>query len=211
MTAVFEEVVANDVALHDSSSLPPAPDDPFTVLVCTLADVADPGGVAARGVPPSRPALRRASPRAARRGRPKTRSGPPVSCTAPRSRPRSWRSRPPACAILRGTSDDFDACGASMLDEWAADSARADARHAGEGAFAPSGAQEPRRRRFWARGLEHRTVCSRRLSADFRRIASSLLLRILQYPSSSLLALLGTRRKYSVRKPFGALEPMPFA
>jgi len=42
--------------------------------------------------------------------------------------------------------------------------------------------------------LERQTVCSRRLSADFRRIASSLLLRIPQYPSSSLLALLGTRR-----------------
>ncbi|HVH43809.1 MAG TPA: hypothetical protein VM925_15760, partial [Labilithrix sp.] len=46
---------------------------------------------------------------------------------------------------------------------------------------------------------------SLRLSADFRRIASSLLLQILQYLSSSLLALLGTRRKYSVRKPFVAL------
>ncbi|HVH44875.1 MAG TPA: hypothetical protein VM925_21125 [Labilithrix sp.] len=52
---------------------------------------------------------------------------------------------------------------------------------------------------------ERKTVCSRRLSADFRRIASSLLLKILQYPSSSLLALLGTRRKDSVRKPFFAL------
>jgi len=53
--------------------------------------------------------------------------------------------------------------------------------------------------------LERQTVCSRRLSADFRRIASSLLLRIPQYPSSSLLALLETQRKYSVRKPFVAL------
>ena len=54
-------------------------------------------------------------------------------------------------------------------------------------------------------GLEHQSVCSRRLFADFRRIASSLLLRIREYPSSSLLALLGTRRKYSVRKLIGAL------
>jgi hypothetical protein len=51
--------------------------------------------------------------------------------------------------------------------------------------------------------LEHRTGYSRRLSADLRRIASSLLLRILQYPSSSLLTLLGSRRKYSVRNLFG--------
>ena len=41
--------------------------------------------------------------------------------------------------------------------------------------------------------LERQAVCSRRLSADFRRIASSL------------LALLGARRKSSVRKPLVAL------
>src|SRR5690242_3103206 len=58
------------------------------------------------------------------------------------------------------------------------------------------------------RALEHQSVCSRRLSADFRRIASSLLLRIPQYPSSSLLALLGTRRKYSVHKLIGALAAL---
>jgi hypothetical protein len=53
--------------------------------------------------------------------------------------------------------------------------------------------------------LEHQSVYSRRLSADLRRIASSLLLQILQYLSSSLLALLAARHKYSVRKLIGAL------
>ena len=56
-----------------------------------------------------------------------------------------------------------------------------------------------------ARTQEHRTVCSRRDSADLRRIASLLLLRIPRYPSSSRLALLATRRNHSVRKLFGAL------
>ena len=39
MAPVFDEIVASEVP-RETTSLPPVPDDPFTVLVCTLADVA---------------------------------------------------------------------------------------------------------------------------------------------------------------------------
>lgn len=48
-------------------------------------------------------------------------------------------------------------------------------------------------------------ICSRRLSDDFLRWASLLLLAIHEYRSAARLAQLGTRRKNSVRKSFGAL------
>lgn len=102
-----------------ASSAPPGPADPFTSLVCTLADVAIGEGAAhvAALLPrllldgrideaPSDVAevLRDAG----------IAEGHGVSAgfaaiTA------AWR------AILRGTSDDFGACGGAMLDEWAAD------------------------------------------------------------------------------------------
>lgn len=105
--------------LHDSTVLPVAPDDPFTLLVCTLADVAI--GAGSPYVASLLPALlldgRLPEPlsesladtlRAAGiwDGAEVTPSFIAVT--------RAWS------AILHGTSDDFSACGPSMLDEWAA-------------------------------------------------------------------------------------------
>ncbi len=148
-TPVFEEVAANDVSVHDSSVLPPAPDDPFTVLVCTLADVAIGAGsphVAALlpgllfdGRLPeildadAADALRESGLWDGARVAPEF-----VAVTS------AW------CAILRGTSDDFDACGSSMLDEWAADLL---ARLLAAPAKAPSLRQELRSRGVAAFGL----------------------------------------------------------
>src|SRR5262249_35157727 len=52
--------------------------------------------------------------------------------------------------------------------------------------------------------LEHRTGCSRRLSADFRRIASLLLLRI--PPVSVVVAPRAARNSAAVLNLFGALD-----
>lgn len=119
-TPVFdEEVVASEVPC-ETTSLPPAPDDPFTMLVCTLADVAISAG--SPHIASLLPGLlfdgRVSEPidgatadalRAAGLWDGNDVSPAFVAVTA------AWR------AILRGTSDDFDACGAAMLDEWAAD------------------------------------------------------------------------------------------
>jgi hypothetical protein len=119
MTPMFEETAAS-VSPLDSSSLPPASDDPFTLLVCTLTDVAIGAGS---------PHVASLLPGLLFDGRlPELLDGPTdqalraagiwdgaavtpafVRVTA------AWRS------ILRGTSDDFDACGPAMLDEWASD------------------------------------------------------------------------------------------
>lgn len=116
----FDELPESAIVTHDSSGLPPAPDDPFTVLVCTLADVAIQAGspnVASLlpgllfdgrlpdSLDPDVIEALRASGLWDGRGI----SDAFVTTTG------AWR------AILRGTSDDFDACGAAMLDEWASD------------------------------------------------------------------------------------------
>jgi len=119
LTPVFDEVVASDVP-RETSSLPPAPDDPFTVLVCTLADVAIgagsphiasllPGLLFDGRVPEPLDAGAAAALRAAGIWDGNAVAPAFVEVTA------AWR------AILRGTSDDFDACGAAMLDEWASE------------------------------------------------------------------------------------------
>jgi len=107
----------------DSSSTalpPPPPDDAFTSFVCALADVAIGCGAsdAAAMLPPllldgvlaagvngdAAQALAQAG--IAQDG---------ALTGAFRAQIDAWR------AILRGTSDDFGACGGAMLDEWAAD------------------------------------------------------------------------------------------
>ena len=114
----FEEIP--DVPSFDSSALPPAPDDPFTTLVCTLADVAIhagapnvaavlPGLLFDGRLPDVLDADVEGALRAAGFWDGREVSPAFVATTA------AWR------AILRGTSDDFDACGAAMLDEWASD------------------------------------------------------------------------------------------
>ncbi|MBX3213776.1 MAG: hypothetical protein KF850_17180 [Labilithrix sp.] len=104
----------------DSSALPPAPDDPFIVLVCTLADVAIAAG--SPHVASLLPGLlydgRLPEPLDAEAADALRAAGVlEGSSVAPAfiAVTSAWS------AILRGTSDDFDACGASMLDEWAAD------------------------------------------------------------------------------------------
>jgi hypothetical protein len=116
----FEEVPETPIVTHDSSALPPAPDDPFTVLVCMLADVAIqagspnvasllPGLLFDGRLPDTIDADVLDALRAAGLWDGREIAGTFVTTTC------AWR------AILRGTSDDFDACGAAMLDEWASD------------------------------------------------------------------------------------------
>ena len=118
-TPVFEEVVASEIP-RETTSLPPAPDDPFTVLVCTLADVAIsagsphvasllPGLLFDGRLPESLDGSAEDALRSAGLWDGSEVAPSFIAVTA------AWR------AILRGTSDDFDACGAAMLDEWASD------------------------------------------------------------------------------------------
>ncbi|GEM_PF-1365491 len=148
---VFETIPPEESAAAriDSSALPPAPDDPFTVLVCTLADVAIQAG--APRVAAILPGLlfdgRLPEPldadlaEALRQAGLLEGNGVAQSFVATAS---AWR------AILRGTSDDFGACGAAMLDEWASDLL---ARLVGAPASAPTFRQELRTRGVAAFGL----------------------------------------------------------
>jgi hypothetical protein len=102
------------------TALPPPPDDPFVVLVHTLADVALAEG--SPHVASLLPALlfegrldRDLHPGAMRalEDAGAVAGGQPTGAFAATTR--AWS------AILRGASDDFTACGTAMLDEWAAD------------------------------------------------------------------------------------------
>jgi hypothetical protein len=149
VTPVFEEVAANDTLPRDSTQLPPAPDDPYTVLVCMLADVAI--GAGSAHVASLLPGLlfdgRLPEPLEADAGEALRAAGiwdgaevaPGFVAVT-----RAWR------AILRGTSDDFSACGESMLDEWASDLL---ARLLDAPAKAPTLRQELRSRGVAAFGL----------------------------------------------------------
>ncbi len=98
---------------------PPAPDDPWVTFVATLADVAIGAGsphvasalpgLLVEGVLPSLPDDVMKALAEARVVR-----GVEVD-PAFVAKTRAW------IGILRGTSDDFDACGNAMLDEWGAD------------------------------------------------------------------------------------------
>lgn len=111
---------APDVVVAHATTLPPPPEDPFTIFVSTLVDIAiheNAGHVAA-----ALPALLGAGLLPHSMGPEATqalRDGgiadgldamPGFSATTA-----AWS------AILRGTSEDFGACGNGMLDEWAAD------------------------------------------------------------------------------------------
>jgi hypothetical protein len=113
----FEEVSA--VVLP--SDVPPPADDPFQTLVCILSDVAIAAG--AHDVASWLPGLLfdgrlpdlldEASAAALLRFGLLSEASPPVVDPQFIARMAAWR------AILRGTSDDFDACGSlMMLDEW---------------------------------------------------------------------------------------------
>lgn len=98
---------------------PPPPDDPWVVFVATLADVAIGAGsphvasvlhgLLVEGLLPTLPVdvMKALSEANVVRGE----EVDPAFV----ARTRAW------IGILRGTSDDFEACGNSMLDEWGAD------------------------------------------------------------------------------------------
>ena len=106
--------------VEPETALPPACDDPFTILVASLSDIAIGAGspYVASLLPalllegriehamPDDAALALAAAGIAKDGE--------VTATFA-ARTKAWH------AILSGTSDDFDACGAAMLDEWAAE------------------------------------------------------------------------------------------
>jgi hypothetical protein len=114
------EGAAPMVAVGTSTALPPAPDDPFTTLVFTLADIAI--GAGSPYVASLLPALLlegrldRALPADAAQALAEADVARGTEVTAAFiGQTRAWR------AILSGTSDDFAACGNAMLDEWAAE------------------------------------------------------------------------------------------
>jgi hypothetical protein len=119
-------VVAAEAALAvvavapESTALPPAIDDPFTVLLCTLADVAvGAGSPHVASVLPGlllHGRLDHAMPDDAAQALAEADVAHGTEVTAAFiAQTHAWR------AILLGTSDDFGACGNAMLDEWAAD------------------------------------------------------------------------------------------
>lgn len=103
-----------------SATPPPAPDDGFTVLLTTLVDIALSAG--SPHVASVLPALllegRLEHPLSVEAsealGQAEIVRGEAVTA-AFAAKTHAWR------AILSGTSDDFEACGSAMLDEWAAD------------------------------------------------------------------------------------------
>lgn len=109
---VFESIAPPTVPEEtNTSELPPASDDPFTTLVCTLADVAI--GAGSPNVASMLPGLLfdgRVPDQMANIAGIWESGALDPSFEATVS---AWR------AILRGTSEDFSDCG--MLDEWASD------------------------------------------------------------------------------------------
>ena len=116
-TASLEGLAASPISLP---SLPPPSDDPLTLLLCTLVDVAIaadsphvasllPGLLLEGRLDHTLPEDATAALAAAN-----ITAGSEVT-PAFAAQTRAWG------AILRGTSDDFAACGGAMLDEWAAD------------------------------------------------------------------------------------------
>jgi hypothetical protein len=149
VTPAFEEMPACEPPPRESTAPPPAPDDPFAVLVCTLAEVAI--GAGALDVAALLPgllfdgrlpeALEGDVAVALREGGLWDGAAVTPSFIAGAN---AWRS------ILRGTSDDFAACEPSMLDEWAAELL---ARLLQAPAKAPTFRQELRSRGVAAFGL----------------------------------------------------------
>jgi hypothetical protein len=104
----------------DEPALAPVPDDPFTALLCALAEVAvRVGSPDAAAILPAllmdgrleHPLPEGAAEALAEAG---IIEGGVVAEPFVRTT-RAWR------AILRGSSEGFDVCGTAMLDEWAAD------------------------------------------------------------------------------------------
>ena len=120
MAAIMAAPPPPPATVETATSLPPASDDPFTVLVSTLADVAI--GAGSPYVASLLPALllegrldhAMAADAAGALAEADVARGTEVTATFI-GQTRAWR------ALLAGTSDDFAACGNAMLDEWAAE------------------------------------------------------------------------------------------
>ena len=120
MAAIMAAPPPPPAAVETATSLPPASDDPFTVLVSTLADVAI--GAGSPYVASLLPALllegrldhAMAADAAGALAEADVARGTEVTARFI-GQTRAWR------ALLAGTSDDFAACGNAMLDEWAAE------------------------------------------------------------------------------------------
>ena len=117
--AVPEQSGILPIASASTSALPPAPGDAFTVLVCTLVDVA---------IGANAPNVAAILPRLLHEGRvdaidervERTLRASGVWNGSEVSAPfvavvNAWR------AILCGTSEDFDACRGTMLDQWSSE------------------------------------------------------------------------------------------
>jgi hypothetical protein len=112
--------VEGAVVVAESAALPAASDDPFTVFLGALVDVALGAGS---------PHVASVLPGLLLEGRLEQGMAVEVLQALAGAKIASGTELTPAFvaqmnawrAILRGTSDDFGACGAAMLDEWAAD------------------------------------------------------------------------------------------
>jgi hypothetical protein len=96
--------VLESVAPVPESVAPPAPDDPFAMLVAVLEDVARVAGA-------DDPML---ATLACLLGRTRLDASAPEAHGVLRAQALAWQG------ILRGESEDFGACGGAMLDEWCA-------------------------------------------------------------------------------------------
>lgn len=111
---------SSEIETETETVLPPPPEDPFTVLVCRLADIAI--GAGAPDVAAVLPELlmdgRLSNDVGVESAAALAEAGIVVDGTVTATfagQAAAWRE------ILRGTSDDFDATGGAMLDEWAAE------------------------------------------------------------------------------------------
>ena len=115
-----ESASVEGATVAESIVVPAASDDPFTILLSTLVDVALGAGS---------PHVASVLPALLLEGRLERGMGDDVLRALAESNIASGIDLTPAFvaqmnawrAILLGTSDDFGACGAAMLDEWAAD------------------------------------------------------------------------------------------
>lgn len=117
---IIEPVALVEVVATTTTTLPAAPDDPVTIFLGTLTDLALAAG--SPHVASVLPALllegrlEYAMPDDASQALAEANIARGDQLTdAFLAQMKAWQ------AILRGTSDDFGACGSAMLDEWAAD------------------------------------------------------------------------------------------
>lgn len=99
---IVDDLVIEGAVDETPSLAPPAPDDPFDALVGVLEEVARGAGASDDAMNTLRMLL----------GRERIAADASAEHSSFRTAAAAW------CAILRGESEDFSACGASALDEW---------------------------------------------------------------------------------------------